>query len=131
MVEGDIRPFGGFMTCGTVGPELTVVFIFRRVTSVTVFGRPLINIIHMAGCAGNGRMRANQRERGIGMIECRTFPRTRVVARTTVRSKLSHMFIFGGMARETIFWCAFVYAIDVTSRTQCCRMCTGKREGRL
>ena len=79
VVEVHIRPFGGFMTCGTVRPELTVVFVFRGMAGITVFGRPLINIIHVAGCADNGRMRANQRERGIGMIECRAFPRTRVV----------------------------------------------------
>ena len=56
MVEGDIRPFGGFMAGGAIGTKLSVVFVLRGMTGITILGSALVNVVDMTRCAHDGGM---------------------------------------------------------------------------
>jgi hypothetical protein len=53
VIEGYLLPAAGRMTGGALGPELALVDILRRMAREAVLGRAFIDIVDMAGFAGN------------------------------------------------------------------------------
>jgi len=69
MIERDTLPGCRCVAGSASGPKLTVVMVLCRVTRVTILGCAFINIVDVAGFAGNIGMRPSQREGCVAVIE--------------------------------------------------------------
>ena len=81
------------MTNTAVRSIRAIVNVFIRVTGNTLCWSALINSIGMALCAGKIRMFTYKREAGVVVIKGHISPAAGVMTGTTIRTKLSIMFI--------------------------------------
>lgn len=114
VIEVHVRPFCGFMARSAVHTELTIMFVLRGVTGVTILRRAFIHVVDVAGFTGGARVRSRKRKGGIPVVERYVLPAARSMARGTDRAELSVVDVFRGMARITILRRAFIDPVDVT-----------------
>lgn len=74
MIEGNILPFGGTMTGGTVRAKATIMLIVLLMAGITIRRRALINIIDMASFTLHLGMGTFQFECGEIVIELGRLP---------------------------------------------------------
>ena len=89
VVKVRILPIGWIVTGSTIRSILTIVFIVRSMTGITITGRSLIYIVHVTLIAAHFGMSAFQLERRKVVIEIRRFPTVHRMADRTVRTELT------------------------------------------
>ena len=99
------------MTRATIGTILSVMLIFMAGTALG-WGA-LINAVSMAFLAFQIRVFPYQWKRSVIVIKCRVFPTGRIVAGTTICTKLAAMSILRCMTGITISGGAVVLSVDV------------------
>lgn len=117
MIECRISPAAGVVTRTAVRAELTIMIVSGRMTGITIRRCAFVDSIGMAGGAKHTYMTPGQREVRTVVIEGDICPLCGLMTRSTVRSKLTIVFIPRGMTGITIGRCSLVHPVDVASRT--------------
>ena len=117
MIESHVCPAGSAMTGTTIGAELTVVLVLRRMACITICRSTLINAIYVTGATLNIGMFAGKREIGVAVIEVDIRPFGGFMATSTIRAKLTAVLIPRGVTGITILRRPFVHIVQVTRFT--------------
>ncbi len=130
MIDGGRCPVRCGMTLGTRlthgrGMELGVFCLMTRIAGCR---RSLEDVVHVARCTGDARVRSGQRERRRRVIDRRRGPACRGMTRLATLAVGPFVRVIGLMAGVARLWRSFEYVVDVARRAGDARMRPGQRE---
>lgn len=130
VVEGSVAPSIGRVTGTAIGAELTIVFVFRGMTGITV-GRRAFVAVGMTCLALYSGVFAVEREAGIVVVEVHVRPAGGLMARAAIRAELPVVLIPTGVTGITVRGRPFEHTIGMTILARYARMRACERETRL